>query len=245
MIFYFSGTGNSKYLAGEIASQTGDTAVEIMTAIKLSKGYKAKDGETIGFVFPVYAWRAPEVVDYFARSVELAKDNFVFAVCNCGSEAGKTLERFQKIIPLDAGYTFVMPSNYIIGADVLNEGETKALLEQAKIKVDRISKEIINREKTMDCLWGIMAAIKSSIAGWGFNKFARSTKPFAVSDDCNSCGLCAKICPARTIKMVEGKPKWDKGCFQCLGCINRCPKEAICYGSKTQARGKYYIEKYI
>jgi flavodoxin len=74
MIYYFSGTGNSKWVAGEIAKRTGDTAQSIPELIR--------DGPTavyvgadcsIGLVFPVYAWGVPELVERFCRSVEGGK----------------------------------------------------------------------------------------------------------------------------------------------------------------------------
>lgn len=36
------------------------------------------------------------------------------------------------------------------------------------------------------------------------------------------------------------KPVWTKdGCACCLGCIHRCPEQAIQYGKKTESRGRY------
>jgi NADH-quinone oxidoreductase chain I len=58
-------------------------------------------------------------------------------------------------------------------------------------------------------------------------------------DKCNSCGLCAKICPNRAIEMVEASkeykdmwpktyPKIDIGkCCFCGLCGDICPKGAI------------------
>ncbi len=88
--------------------------------------------------------------------------------------------------------------------------------------------------------------MKSNIINKGFNNFARTTKPFyADKEKCISCGLCAKMCPAHTITLVNGNPVWGEKCYQCLKCINYCPKEAIQYGDKTSKRGRYNIEKFI
>jgi epoxyqueuosine reductase QueG len=45
--------------------------------------------------------------------------------------------------------------------------------------------------------------------------------------------------------MSEGKPSWNKKCYQCLKCINGCPEEAIQYGSKTIGRKRYMIDLYL
>ena len=51
MIFYFSGTGNSKYVAKKIAQETSDVVYSITEAIQNDKyTYTTRPGERIGFV---------------------------------------------------------------------------------------------------------------------------------------------------------------------------------------------------
>ena len=54
MIFYFSGTGNSRYVAKHIATLTNDTLVSIT-----EKDIKPTTDARIGLIFPVHAWSAP------------------------------------------------------------------------------------------------------------------------------------------------------------------------------------------
>ena len=54
------------------------------------------------------------------------------------------------------------------------------------------------------------------------------------------CGLCKDVCIDEIIEMEDGKPKWTNDrCSHCMGCISRCPKEAIQYGKVTQKRVRY------
>ena len=72
MIFYFSATGNSKYVAERIAGKTGDRLVSIGSAIKNDEmSYELAPGEDLGFVTPVYFWGIPEIVHTFLRTVFL------------------------------------------------------------------------------------------------------------------------------------------------------------------------------
>ena len=51
MILYFSGTGNCKYVAEQIASAVGDTAVSVENR---DGKIALKKGEVLGIVFPTH-----------------------------------------------------------------------------------------------------------------------------------------------------------------------------------------------
>ena len=113
MVFYFSGTGNSAWAARQLARLTGDEAYDITNLKEPPNVAKAKQ---IGFVFPVYAWGAPEIMVNFARKVPKT-DAFSFGACTCGVDAGLTMKQFAKFYPLSSIYSLLMPNNYIIGSD--------------------------------------------------------------------------------------------------------------------------------
>lgn len=213
MIFYFSGTGNSKWVASEIANRINDEAYDIS---KLTDIPKVDNEKQIGFVFPVYAWGIPEPMAIFAKKLKIT-ESFTFGICTCGSEAGLTLKNFSKLYHLDSSYSITMPSNYILGEDIEDKSIILEKINKAKKKIEIISDEISKRVKVYSVNEGSFANLKSNVINSGFNKFARSTKPFIVDKDkCNGCGLCAKICPAKTITIVNGSPVWNKNCYQCL-----------------------------
>lgn len=241
MIFYFSGTGNSKWVAKEIASLIKDNCIDIC---ELNEVPNIDSEEQMGFVFPIYAWGVPEVMVNFIK--KLNKTNaFTFCICTCGSEAGEALKKLSKIYRLDSSYSIIMPSNYIIAEDIESENIIDEKINKAKEDLENISKEIIERKKVYKVHEGSMSKLKSAI-NKAFNKFGRTTKPFYVDKNkCISCGKCSKICPTSCITMDNGYPTWGEKCYQCLRCINYCPKEAIQYGKSTEKRGRYNIEKYL
>ena len=238
MIFYFSGTGNSKWvaesLAGLLHEKTADISVLNFESDDNKRYMKEiaqgiKNDEYIGFVFPVYAWGAPEIVIDFVKKLGKPEGNaFTFAVATCGEEAGYTLKNFSKIIPLKSSYSLVMPNNYVVGSDLEDEETVVSMLKQAQKDISLMAEELI-----------------AKLVNFGFNKFARSTKSFYTTDACTGCGLCAKNCPACTITMENNRPVWGEQCYQCLKCINCCPAAAIQYGKATESRGRYTIEKYL
>ena len=241
MIFYFSGTGNSEWVAKNVAAKIGDRAVDICSL----SGAPSLDGEAyVGLVFPVYAWGAAQPMSSFAKTLPQTSA-FTFGICTCGADAGLTMKKLSSLFRLESCYSVVMPSNYVIGEDVESDEEIKAKLKRAEHEIETISAEILQKKRVYRVSEGSLKALKTNFINPAFNKFARSTKPFYADNSCTGCGLCERTCPAGTIKLVNSSPTWGKECFQCLRCINCCPEGAIQYGKKTEGRGRYNIKKYL
>lgn len=241
MIFYFSGTGNSKWVAQQIASKLNDKIYNITDIDTLPN---VENEEYVGFVFPIYAWNTAEPMREFCK--KLKKTNgFAFAVCTCGADAGGALKKLGEIYPLSSAYSVVMPDNYIVGFDTESDEKILEKIEKAKLQIETISQEILNKQKVYKVKEGKFAGLKTSLVSKGFENFARNTKKFYVTDSCNGCGICQKGCPAKTIKLENGKPVWGEKCYQCMYCINACPQTAIQYGKSTNGRKRYMIKNYI
>lgn len=104
MILYFSGTGNSRYAAETLAHLTDDIAVN-MTSLWPADGPTAMhigNNETLGVVFPVYAWAAPMIVSETLARIAVEPGAYIYAVCTCGDDAGCAIEKLQRQIPLCA-----------------------------------------------------------------------------------------------------------------------------------------------
>lgn len=246
MIFYFTGTGNSLHAAEKIGGAVEEMPVSIATA--LDKGYleyELRDGEPLGFVYPIYAWGPPEIVLTFIHKMKLRGGKpYVFSLDTCGAEDGHTAEILRKALRakglmLDAAFSVAMPGNYIIGEDVAPEEKNREILKKAEERLDAISEVIAARKSgVFELLPGEKPGLKSYFINPMFNWFGRDTKAFYATDACTKCGLCEKICPIHTITVRE-KPVWGKKCTQCLACINRCPAKAIQRGKVTESRGRY------
>lgn len=95
MIYYFSGTGNSKWVAQKLSELTQDEAADILslsTSLPLDV-----TGKRIGLVFPVYAWGLPEPMEKFIRCLT-GKAVFSYGVCTCGADAGNAMEKPEEMV---------------------------------------------------------------------------------------------------------------------------------------------------
>lgn len=248
MIFYFTGTGNSLYAAANVADALGDRVISIAKEMDQKKEryfYEAAENEVLGFVYPVYAWAPPKIVLDFISRMEIKGAPYVFSLATCGGTEGKTADVLRKALApkglkLEVAFSLPMPSNYVIGFDVESKAQEEEKLRKADQKLIEINKIIRNRQPKADLtLPGKRAALKTALANPLFNRFAIGTRKFYADENCTGCGLCEKICTVHTIT-VSDKPVWGKECTQCLGCINRCPVNAIQYGKATESRGRYH-----
>lgn len=246
MVFYFSGTGNSKHTAQVIAQQTNDTAVNIVDAIK-DRIYPSSSDEVTGFVFPVYFWGLPEIIERFAKipEVKTGLGKYVFSVITCGASTGNADKMLAKKLgrKLDYNFSLRMPDNYVVMYDPCSKEKAQKFLRHADREIARVCDDVLKREKGRkgSCKDGAKSAFVSIL----YDPFRR-TKKFYATDACISCGLCEKSCPDEVIKLENGKPIWIKPkCQHCTACINRCPQRAIQYGKATESRIRYNYEEAI
>ena len=59
MIFYFSGVGNSAWVATQLAEKLADKLVSILDYT--NQVIHIEPNERIGFVFPIYSWAPPKM----------------------------------------------------------------------------------------------------------------------------------------------------------------------------------------
>lgn len=63
-----------------------------------------------------------------------------------------------------------------------------------------------------------------------------------MNDDCVSCGMCERNCPAGCINAKE-KIVDNETCIKCLKCINICPKNSMQYGIKPKEKTKFSLKR--
>ena len=81
MIFYFSGTGNTKWAASKLAAATREDLISIAPYMRaddsshnLAEPFILKENERLGFVFPVHGWRVPKLVREFICKMKILRE---------------------------------------------------------------------------------------------------------------------------------------------------------------------------
>ena len=124
MIFYFSGTGNTKWAASKLAAATREDLISIAPYMRaddsshnLAEPFILKENERLGFVFPVHGWRVPKLVREFISKMKIQREPsdasggnkakaddclknppFAYCVCTAGDSIGLTIENLNEVI---------------------------------------------------------------------------------------------------------------------------------------------------
>jgi ferredoxin len=254
-------------VAETIAEGLNDTLIFIPEAARENRyEYELTEGESLGFVFPIYSWAPPKLVlDFVKRmtvkagpsTLRLASGTtgsgtlpYTYFACTCGDNCGHTEKVFRKVIEekglsLSACFSVQMPETYIgmAGFKLDTEEKAKQKIAVADATLMRNIPQLINKEHFSEMVKGSFPWLKTYLVNPGFNQYATDDTKYLSTDKCISCGKCVKICPLQNITLEDGHPKWNGNCTMCMACYHHCPVNAIQYGKGTEGKGQYYFGK--
>ncbi len=244
-IYYFSGTGNSLAVARGLKEHIVDCKL-IPVAKMWSKENIKADAEKVGFVFPLYFFGLPKIIEDFINTIDLSNSTYIFCVATSGGKAPipdcipyklkKILKKKKKI--LNVYFRVQMPGNYIKEYNIRPEETIRQKLESSKSMIMPISKLINSNENKID---KASMAFLAGIVNTTWQKHVlKSDKHFYADNNCIACGTCQKICPVKNIVLTNNKPVWNRHCQECMACIHFCPQKAIQSGKRTITRKRYH-----
>ena len=243
VIFYYTGTGNSLWSARQLAEKLGGAK---LLHVKNADALAAGEAEAVGFVFPVHMWGLPLPVVEFVEKLSLRPETYLFALAVNAGQVSRTLVQLREMLSrrglkLSAGFDIVLPSNYIPWGGPGPVERRNARIAAARARLEEAAACISGRGAgpvEMGPLW--QRIVFTVIYRLSFNQVHKMDKDFWCDDRCDSCGVCARVCPANNIELKKGRPAWQNHCEQCLACIQWCPRESIQFGKKTPGYERYH-----
>lgn len=250
MIMYFSGTGNSEYVAKRIGKEINDEALNLFEKIRNCDYSHLTSDRPWVIVVPTYAWQIPRIVHEWLMKTKLDGNRHIYFVMTCGGsigDAGKYLKKLcaTKGMNYKGCISITMPENYIALFNTPDKKDALATIEQAEQVISDTVHYIKSDMSFPEPELTFKDKLSSGLINDIFYTIFVHSKKFYITDACIFCGKCEKVCPLGNIRLENGRPNWGKHCTHCMACICRCPKEAIEYGKHSKGLVRYVCPKQI
>lgn len=247
MVLYFTGTGNSRYLARRIAEGLEMPLCDLNACIKAGDTAPVQTGRDVVLVTPTYAWRIPRVVSEWLGKTALTGAERIWFVMDCGSEIGNAAKynrqlAAQKYLHYMGTAQVVMPENYIAMFNAPRKEQARSIVKQAEPALQKVLAQLKAGQEFPPPRETLYDRFMSGPVNPVFYRFFVKADAFRATDACIGCGKCVELCPLNNIHLENGKPVWGKNCTHCMACICYCPKEAIEYGEKSKGKPRYHFE---
>lgn len=250
LTLYFSGTGNSAYIANAFAKKTNHVAYSIESDINFKQ--LISESDTIAFCYPIYTSCVPLIMRTFvSEHLDDLNGKKLILLCTQLMFSGDGARVFTDLL---SGITYTvlyaehfnMPNN-ICNLKILPLASPKkfdACLERADEKLNQVVRDIENgivRKRGFSPLSKWMGYYSQRKY---FPKLEeKHKKDVRVTDACVRCGLCVKICPMKNLTLSDKKALGLGNCTLCYRCVNQCPKQAITVFIHNPVKQQYHFNK--
>ena len=251
-LFYYSGAGNTKFIAKKISTHLKKLN-HIINFVKITNNsivdIKSSDLYIVGF--PVYDITSPQLVKDFINNIKERNKPIAF-FCTKAFASGESIKELYEIANKKNLQTVAKMEFYMPGTDALvffaqpNTWSEKILKFFHSRNIDKkvevfISKTVQDNELHIKKKWyTYLSFLIPQKAKDKFHAQYTNYIPefYSQTDICIECMKCVKECPRDNIRFDE-YIKFDLNCDMCLHCVHHCPTQSIQIGNFTQGNVRY------
>jgi len=233
LMLYFSGTGNSKYIAKLFSQKLNVKCYSIEEKIDFKK--EIEKHNTIAFCYPIYASNVPRIMrEFVKKNVEILKNKKLIIFCTQLCFSGDGARAFTDLLPEGYGEViyaehFNMPNNIcnIKIFPIKNGKKTNKYIKSANKKMNRVCKDIKKGKVKKRGFNKVSNFIGKTQSAYWPNIEEKKKSSIKVDSDCVKCRLCVKLCPMNNLNLTNKGIVHNNDCIFCYRCVNACPKKAI------------------
>ena len=212
MVLFFSGTGNSAYVAKRIGKAINDEVLNLFAKMKSNDYSKINTERPLVIVAPTYAWRIPRIVQKWIDNTLFTGNKNVYFILTCGGSIGNAGDYLAKLCQKKKmnycgcmGIT--MPENYIALFSTPSKEEALRTIALAEPVIEQAIGYIKNGIPFSQTKISFKDTINSGIVNDLFYPLFVHSRKFYATNGCVSCGKCVSVCPLNNISIVNKKPK--------------------------------------
>lgn len=251
MVLYYSATGNTEFIAQEIAKRLDDECVNLLPRIKAGDNSILRSRKPFVICAPIIVCEMPRFLSSYIEKQDFLGSRDVYFIFTSGGYCGIAGVLAKKLVEKKrmnyCGHAeFRMPRNYV-ASDAYAQHTPEEIEERIHESCGRLDSvaELIAAGQELSArkvqLWETLVTVPFNPV---WVKYKLSSKDFYATDKCIGCGKCERLCPLNNISLKDKRPVWGNNCTHCMACIGNCPVEAIEYGEITQSKEKYNFSKY-
>ena len=203
-VLYFSGTGQSRRVAEELAARLCWDCRDLVEAYR---GGAPLAFEKIAVVFPVYCQGVPSFLKPIFKRLTAEYAAIIATYGRMG--AGNAIYEAARLLKAKVCAAAYLPArhSYIEGDNFVPPP-----LPDEVIEAIAKPKEIVLPKRR-----------KTPFAAFAPSLRSRIGVKIVRTETCDGCGVCKQVCPAAAIFCG----KLNGRCVRCLKCVHECPKKAL------------------
>ncbi|MCL2364927.1 MAG: EFR1 family ferrodoxin [Defluviitaleaceae bacterium] len=256
LTLYFSGTGNTRYVAQSFSQKMAAPCHSIEDAVNFAEAIAAAD--TVALCYPIYGSRAPFIMRQFVAQHLAAFAGkkliiFVTQTLFSGDGARAITDLFPaNHVQVIYAEHFFMPNN-ISNIFFLRKASAASITRRARRadkkldKVCRNIKEGIIKRRGFSALSKLIGKLQGipwqgnsrQVAAAKRSMEHRAMRKVKIGAGCTHCGICVTCCPMRNFQAAQGTITPLDNCTICYRCINRCPQKVISVWFNAKPKWQY------
>lgn len=253
VLYYFSGTGNTKWAADKLQEVFDRYGVQL----DLKSMEEEKRADITGYSFlvigtPVYAEIEPRIVEDFISTFPACETRTRCIVYSTQGAAKCSAVRRISSELAKKGYDIVveamieMPNNFhfYFGKEPSGKKMRRVMIG-AERRLSKLARDF-SRDRGHKTKTFVLRLSVGTLVGKAFRKsIPKLSQNLTASSGCIKCGLCLRNCPKGNITFEGGRAIIHSNCILCLRCIHLCPENAILYKGKRIHQTQKDIIKHL
>ena len=252
IVLYFSGTGNTKFVANKIGEEFIKNGCEIdIYSIEEKVDLKNISYDYLILGFPKYFEYIPKFfIEYLEDNLNDSSEEIKTMIFSTGKDKSKVyfneLEKklLKKNYKVIVTKNFQMPDSNTLakGYKKITRKDIREIFDNSLAEIKDVVVNFLTDNHMREDINEISAVIYKTLNKFKTKDLYKNSMNFSVNFNCDRCNLCVNICPTKNIENIGGDIKFRDNCIMCCRCVNACPKNAIMYKEKEHVQYKENID---